>query len=93
MGESDRIVPMLYIKKDILASRTYYFITRKSVSKEMKHIKERIADFGAFKEEAGMKKIICNKIQTGISLWKEDLETVIENNENLYSSEQTLIIG
>ena len=54
----------------------------------MEHIKERIADFGDFKEEVGMNKIIYNKIQTSISLWKEDLETVIENNEGLCSSEK-----
>ena len=54
MDGSDRIVSMLYIKKDILASSTYYFITGKSVSKEMEHIKERIADFIDFKEELGM---------------------------------------
>ena len=46
----------------------------------MEHIKERIDDFGAFKEEAVMNKIICKHIQTSISLWNEDLETVIENN-------------
>ena len=51
------------------------------------HIKESIADFGTFKEEVGMNKMICNKIQTSTSLWKEYLETVIENNENLCSSE------
>ena len=34
-----------------------------------------------------MKKMTCKKIHTSISLWKEDLETVIENNENLCSSE------
>ena len=34
-----------------------------------------------------MNEIICNNIQTSISLWKEDLETVIENNQNLCSSE------
>ena len=49
----------------------------------MEHIKERIADFGSFKEEVGMNKIICNNIQTSISLWKEDLETLIENNDRL----------
>ena len=38
MGESDRIVSMLYIKKYILASITYSFITGKSLSKEMEHI-------------------------------------------------------
>ena len=54
----------------------------------MEHIKERIYDFGAFKEEVGMNEIICNKIQTSISLWKEYLETVIENNERLCSSEK-----
>ena len=53
----------------------------------MEHIKERISDFGAFKEEARMIKITCNNIQTSISLWKEYLETVIENNERLCSSE------
>ena len=54
MDGSERIVSMLYIKKDILASSRYTFITRKSVSKEMEHIKERIADFRAFREEVGM---------------------------------------
>ena len=53
----------------------------------MEHIKERIADFGSFKEEAGRIKITCNTIQTSISLWKEYLETMIENNEWLCSSE------
>ena len=33
MNESDRIVSMLYIIKDILAFRTYSFITGKSISK------------------------------------------------------------
>ena len=54
MDGSDRIVSMLYIKIDILASSTYTSITRKSVWKEMEHIKYRIADFRAFKEELGM---------------------------------------
>ena len=54
----------------------------------MDHVKEKMADFGAFKEEVGINKIICNKIQTGISLWKEDFETVIENNESLCSGEK-----
>ena len=59
MNGSDRIVSMLYIKKDIIALRTYPFITEKSVSKEMEHIKERIADFGYFKEEARRIEITC----------------------------------
>ena len=33
-----------------------------------------------------MNEVICNKIQTSISLWRYDLKTVIENNEILYSS-------
>ena len=46
----------------------------------MEHIKERIADFGDFKEEAKEIEITCNTIQTSILLWKEYLETMIENN-------------
>ena len=53
----------------------------------MEHIKERISDFGAFKEEARGIEITCNTIQTSISLWKEYLETMIENIEWLCSSE------
>ena len=53
----------------------------------MEHIKEIIADFGAFKEVVRMNKITCNKIQTSILLWKEYLETVVENNESLCSNE------
>ena len=46
----------------------------------MEYIKERIADFGAFKEEARGIEITCNTIQTIISLCKDYLETMIENN-------------
>ena len=77
---------MVYIKKDILASSTYSFITGKSVSKENEPIKESISDFGAFEEEMGMNEMICNKIQISISLCKEDLETVTEKNDLFCSS-------
>ena len=53
----------------------------------MEHIMERIAGFGYFKEGARMIKITRNTIQTSISLWKEYLETMIEDNESLCSSE------
>ena len=46
----------------------------------MEHIKERIADFRAIKEEARGIEITCNTIQKSISLWKDYLETMIENN-------------
>ena len=54
MDGSYRIVFMLYIIKYILAVRTYYLITGKSLSTDMECIKGRIADFGAFKEEVVM---------------------------------------
>ena len=53
----------------------------------MEHIKERIADFRAFKEEAKGIEITCNTIQTSISLWKDYLETMIKNIEWLLSRE------
>ena len=59
----------------------------------MEHIKERIADFVAFKKEVGMNKIICNKIKTSILLWKEDFETVKEKIKGYVQVKQTLIIG
>ena len=34
-----------------------------------------------------MKKMICNNIQTSISLWREYLEIVIKNSENVCSDE------
>ena len=68
---------MIYIRKDILSVRTYYFITGVSISNNMEHIKERIADFAAFKNEAKGIKITCNTIQSSISLWIEYLETMI----------------
>ena len=63
----------------MLALRTYYFITEKSVSKEMKNIKDITANFGVFQEEVGMSEIICTKIQTIISFWKECLENRIKS--------------
>ena len=38
---------------NVLASRTYYFCTGKSVSKDIEHIEERMADFTFFKEGFG----------------------------------------
>ena len=93
MDGLDRIVSILCIKKGILASSAYSFITGKSVSKDIENIKERIADIRDFKEEVGMNKIICIKIQTNISLWKEDLETVIKIIKFYVQGKQTLIIG
>ena len=87
MYGSDSIVFIIYIRKDILSVRTHSFITGKSISKDMEHINERIADFGAFNEEAKGIEITCNTIQTSISIWKEYLEIMIENNEWLCSSE------
>ena len=63
MDGSDRIVSMVYIRKDILSVRTRSFITGESISNDMEHIKERIADFGAFKDEAKGIEITCNTIQ------------------------------
>ena len=80
MDGSDIIVSMVYIKKYILASSTYSFITGKSVSKKNEHIKESISDIRALKEEVGMNGMICNNIQTSISFWKEYLENVIKKN-------------
>ena len=63
MDGSDRIVSMIYIRKYIMSVITYCFITGKLISKDMEHIKERIADFRAFKEKARWIKITCNTIQ------------------------------
>ena len=57
---------MIYIMKDILALRTHYFITGKSVSKDMEHIKERISDFGDLKEDARIIKITCNTVRISL---------------------------
>ena len=52
----------------------------------MEHILEKKADFEAFKnEEKGIERT-CNTIQSSISLWKEYLETMIENNQWLCES-------
>ena len=52
----------------------------------MEHIKERIADFGAFKNEAKGIERTCNTIQSSISWWKEYVETMIEKNQWLCES-------
>ena len=83
MDGSDRIVSMIYIRKYILSMITYCFITGKSISKYMGHIKERIADFGAFKEEARGIEITCNTTKSIISMNPyENLQsekTIIDN--------------
>ena len=77
MYRLDRVVSILYIIKYILAVRTSYFITGKSLSTDMECIKGRIAYFVAFKEEVRRVEITCNTIQKSISLWKEYLENMI----------------
>ena len=59
----------------------------------MEHIKERVAYFGAFKDEARRIKITFNTIQTSISLWKEYLETTIKIMSGYDQVNRTLIIG
>ena len=49
MNGSDRIVSMLYIKRDIPASTTDSFCSEKLLFKEIEIIKERIAEFRVFK--------------------------------------------
>ena len=80
---------MLYIKRDILASSTYSFCNGKSVSKDIENIQEIIAEFKVFKGESRRNEIICNMIQNSISLWKDELETVVENNKNTCSIEKS----
>ena len=53
----------------------------------MEHIKERIADFGAFKNKVKGIERTCNTIQSSISLWKKYLETMMEKNQWLCESE------
>ena len=47
----------------------------------MEHILERKADFESFKNGAQVIEITCNTIQSSISLRKEYLETMMENNQ------------
>ena len=81
MNGSESIVSMIYIHKDILAVRTYSFITGMSKTKNMEHILERKADFEAFKIEAQLIEKTCNTIQSSTSLCQEYLETMMENNQ------------
>ena len=87
MDGSESIVSIIYISKDILAVRTYSFITGMSRTKNMEHILERKADFEAFKNEAQLIEKTCNTIKSSILLWKEYLETMMENNQWLCESE------
>ena len=69
-----------YIFKKYSCIKHQLFYYRELSIKKIEHIKERIAEFGAFKEEIGSNEMICNNIQTGISLQKDDLENVKENS-------------
>ena len=74
MDGSEVIVYMIYIRKDILAVRTYYFITGMSKTKNMEHILERKADFEAFKNGAQLIEKNVTQISQvflyGKSTWK-----------------------
>ena len=77
---SDSIVSMIYIRENILGVRTYLFINGMSRKKDTEHIWERKADFESFKNVAQVIERTCNTIQSSISLWKEYLEDIFENN-------------
>ena len=87
MDGSESIVSVVYIRKYILAVITYLFITGMSRTKNMEHILERKADFESFKNGARVIERTCNTINSSISLWKEYLETMMENNLWLCESE------
>ena len=53
----------------------------------MEHILERKADFESFKNGSQVIERTCNTIQSSISLWKEYLENMMENNQSLCESE------
>ena len=81
MDGSESIVSMIYIRKDILAVRTYSFITGMSRTKNIEHILEKKADFESFKNGSQVIERTCNTIQSSISLWKEYVEKMMENNQ------------
>ena len=64
-----------------MAVRTYSFITEMSRTKNMEHILERKTDFESFKNGAQVIERTCNTIQSSISLCKEYLEVISENNQ------------
>ena len=74
MDGSERILSMIYIRKDILSVRTHSFITGMSISNYMEHIKERIAYFGAFKtRQKGSKEhvtLFSQLFRYGRIIWK-----------------------
>ena len=47
----------------------------------MEHILERKADFESFENEAQVIERTCITIQSSISLWKEYLADIFENNQ------------
>ena len=87
MDGSEIIVYMIYIRKNILGVRTYSFINGMSRKNNMEHILERKAGFESFKNGAQVIERTCNTIQSSISLWKEYLEDIIENNQWSYEIE------
>ena len=59
-----------------------------SRKKDMEHILERKNDFESFKNKAQGIETTCYTIQSSISLWKENLADIFENNKwsDQYSS-------
>ena len=83
---------MLYTKRDILTSSTYYFFIGESVSDEIENIKEIIEYFDIFKEEVRKNQAICNDTQEWILLCKDELETEIENIQTSSPRKETLLL-
>ena len=79
MDGSDSIVSI--IRKNILRVRTNSSINGMSRKKDMEHILDRKADFESFKNKAQVIERTCNTIQSSISLWKEYLADISENNQ------------
>ena len=82
-------VSMVYTNRYILESSTTSFCIGKPVSKDIENIKERIAGFKVFKEEFGKNETIFTVIRNEILLWKDKLETAIENNGKTSSIEKS----
>ena len=91
MDGSDRIVSILNIKETFLYPEHTIFVLGNRFSKILKILRREQPNL-KFSNKSLKDEIICNVIQTNILLWRDELETVIENTERNSLSEKILLL-
>ena len=79
MTGSERIIYIIYIRTNVMISKSCGFVVGWSNENQKSNIKNIIKEFNYFRYYVGNDKSLCNEIQGGISMWKYQIQSSLKN--------------